>query len=65
MLLLRVNCDLIVIKSISLKSHLNCSAADARENARLRARALCAILRGKSANKTGLNGPPEKADQFK
>ena len=63
MLLLKINYDFIVIKPISSISHSNCRAANARENAR--ARTLRAILREKLANKTGLNGPSEKADQFK
>ena len=64
MWLLKMTYDLIVFKRINLNSHLNRRAADARENARAR-RAPRAIRRGKPAYKTGLNGPPEKADQFK
>ena len=63
-LLLKINYDLIVIKSINLNSPLNRRAADARENAHAR-RAPRAILHGKPANKTGLNGPAEKGNQFK
>ena len=64
MLLLKTNYDLTVIKSVSLNSHLNCRAANARENALAR-RAPHVILSGKPANKTGFNVPAEKAHQLK
>ena len=59
--LLKMTYDLIVFRRINLNSHLNRRATDAREKARARR----AIRRGKPAYKSGLNGPPEKADQFK
>ena len=59
LLLLKTNCDLIVTKSISLNSHLNRRSADGVRRVRR------AILHGKPTDKTGLNGPAEKADQFK
>ena len=60
-MLFKMNCDLIVNKSINSNSHSNCSRCDARENTRAR-RAPHVILRGKLAHKTSLNLLPEKAD---
>ena len=64
MLLLKTNYDLTVIKSVSLNSHLNRRAANARKNALAR-RVPRAILSGKPANKIGFNAPAEKAHQLK
>ena len=57
---LKMNCDLILIKSVNSNSHLNRRAAVAHENARSRR---APMLRG--AHKTSWNGSPEKADQLK
>ena len=63
-MLLKMNCDLILIKSINSHSHLNCYVAVTQENNHAR-RTLHTKLRRKPAHKTSLNGMLEDADQFK